>query len=203
MQAGRSFRPGRSEPLRVYRRAKVPKAEPCGQEEIPPKYTAGFRERGVRPFHRQRPGYDSDNAAHKAIAPKPGCSPDALRAWCRQAERDAGERDGLTSEGTVRLKALERGNRELRQANGILRKASAYSAPHPGDCRGNHLPGGGSEPDRPFRKGLPSLKSIRGTLRSGRPAVCRRSPQPPVTPMRPSPGILIRRQTGPGRMRQA
>ena len=130
-------------------------------------------------------------------------SPDALRAWCRQAERDAGERDGLTSEGTVRLKALERGNRELRQANGSLRKASAYSDPHPGDCRGNHLPGGGSEPDRPFRKGLPSLKSIRGTLRSGRPAVCCRSPQPPVTPMRPSPGILIRRQTGPGRMRQA
>ena len=62
----------------------------------PPKYTADLRERGVRLFRQQRPEYDSDNAAHKAIAPKPGCSPDTLRAWCVQAARDAGERDGAT-----------------------------------------------------------------------------------------------------------
>ena len=66
--------------------------------------------------------------AHKAIAPKPGCSPDTLRARCVQAARDAGERDGLTSDRRARLKALERGNKQLRQANGIVRKASAYFA---------------------------------------------------------------------------
>ena len=61
------------EPPRVYRRVKLSKAEPCGQEEIPPKYTADLREGGVRLFREKRLGYDNDNAAHKAIAPKPGC----------------------------------------------------------------------------------------------------------------------------------
>ena len=103
-----------AEPPRVYRRVKLSKDEPCGQEEIPPKYTAEFRERGGRLFRQQRLGYDNDNAAHKAIASKLGCSPDTLRAWCVQAARDAGERDGFTSEEKVRLKALERGNKELR-----------------------------------------------------------------------------------------
>ena len=93
-----------------------------------PKYTAEFRERGVHLFRQQRPEYDSDNAAYKAIAPKLGCSLGSLRIWCRQAERDVGERDGFTSEEKVRLKALERENKELRQANEIRRKASAYSA---------------------------------------------------------------------------
>jgi transposase len=51
-----------------------------------------------------------------------------LRRWLRQAERDAGDRAGLTSDERARLKALERENRELRQANEILRKASAYFA---------------------------------------------------------------------------
>ncbi len=128
----------RSEPPRVYWRVKLSKDEPCGQEEIPPKYTAGFRERGVRPFREQRPEYARDNAAHKAIASKLGCSPDTLCAWCVQAAGDAGERDGLTSDQRARLKALERENKEQRQANEILKKASAYFAQ--------------AELDRPFRK---------------------------------------------------
>jgi len=103
-----------------------------------PTYTVEFRTRGVRLFKDHRADYASDNAAYKAIAPKLGCSPDTLRAWCIQSARDAGERDGLTSEERARIKALERENRELRQANEILKKASAYFAQ--------------AELDRPFRK---------------------------------------------------
>ena len=93
-----------------------------------PKYTVEFRERGVRLYRDRRPAYASDNAAYKAIASKLGCSPDTLRAWCVQAARDAGEHDGMTREEKARLKALERDNKELRQANEILKKASAYFA---------------------------------------------------------------------------
>ena len=103
-----------------------------------PTYTPEFRARGVRLFKENRADYPSDNAAYRAIASKLGCSPDSLRAWCQQAERDAGIRGGLSSEEKVRLKALERENRELRQANEILKKASAYFAQ--------------AELDRPFRK---------------------------------------------------
>ncbi len=63
-----------------------------------------------------------------SIAEKIGCTPETLRKWVRQAERDAGQRPGLTTEERERLKELERENRELRRANEILRKASAYFA---------------------------------------------------------------------------
>lgn len=108
------------------------------QKKHSPKYSAEFRERGVRLYREHRPEYVSDNAAYKAISSKLGCSADTLRAWSVQAARDAGERDGLTSEQKARLKALERENRELRIANEILKKASAYFAQ--------------AELDRPFRK---------------------------------------------------
>jgi transposase len=67
-------------------------------------------------------------AAICSIAVKIGCSGETLRSWVRQRERDDGLREGMTSEVRERLKALERENRELRQANEILRKASAYFA---------------------------------------------------------------------------
>ena len=67
-------------------------------------------------------------AAIASIAGKIGCTPETLRLWVRQAERDAGGRAGPTSAESERVKALERENRELRQANEILRKASAYFA---------------------------------------------------------------------------
>lgn len=73
-----------------------------------------------------------------AIASKLGCSSYNLRDWCRRAARDAGELFGPTSEEKARIKALERENRELRQANEILKKASAYFAQ--------------AELDRPFKR---------------------------------------------------
>jgi transposase-like protein len=67
-------------------------------------------------------------AAIGSIAAKIGCTGETLRKWVRQAERDEGIRPGLTSDERDRMKALARENRELRQANEILRKASAYFA---------------------------------------------------------------------------
>jgi len=73
-------------------------------------------------------------AAIAAIAAKIGCIPQTLRGWVMQAEKDGGMRDGVTAEERDRIKALERENRELRQANEILRKASAYFAQAELDC---------------------------------------------------------------------
>ncbi len=85
-------------------------------------YSPEFRERAVRLVAEHRDEYRSDAAAHAAIASKLGCSPDSLREWVRQAQRDGGERPGQTSVEKARLKELERENRELRQANEILKK---------------------------------------------------------------------------------
>ncbi len=63
-----------------------------------------------------------------SIAAKIGCTAETLRKWVRQVERDSGQRPGATTAEQERIKALERENRELRQANEILRKASAYFA---------------------------------------------------------------------------
>jgi len=72
--------------------------------------------------------HDSQWAAIGSIAGKIGCTAETLRRWVRQAERDRGVRAGPTTSDLERLKQLERENRELRQANEILRKASAYFA---------------------------------------------------------------------------
>jgi transposase-like protein len=72
--------------------------------------------------------HGSQWAAIGSIAGKIGCTAETLRTWVRQAERDAGQRPGATTEERDRIKALERENSELRQANEILRKASAYFA---------------------------------------------------------------------------
>ena len=98
------------------------------QKPYRPSYTAEFRERGVRLFNEQRGEYKSDNAAYQGIGSKLGCSPDSLRAWCQQSERDTGQRSGLSTDDKAHIKELERENRELRQANDILKKASAYFA---------------------------------------------------------------------------
>jgi transposase-like protein len=70
----------------------------------------------------------SQSAAISSIAAKIGCAPETLRHWARQAERDQGLRAGPTTAEHERIRALEREVRELRQANEILRKASAYFA---------------------------------------------------------------------------
>jgi transposase len=72
--------------------------------------------------------YDSQWSAIVSIATKIGCSPETLRKWVRQTEVDTGRRGGVTSDERVRIKELEREVRELRRANEILRKASAYFA---------------------------------------------------------------------------
>lgn len=102
------------------------------------RYSAEVRERSVRLLREALKDHASEWAAIQSIASKIGCTGETLRGWFRQSERDAGERDGMTTEDRARMKALEREVRELKQANEILRKASAYFAQ--------------AELDRPFRK---------------------------------------------------
>jgi transposase len=76
----------------------------------------------------QTPEHPSQWAAMRSVAEKFGMSVEALRRWVRRAERDTGQRPGLTTEERARLAQLERENFELRRANEILRKASAFFA---------------------------------------------------------------------------
>ena len=100
------------------------------------RYSAEVRERGVRMVYEHQDEYPSQWAAITSIAPKLGCTAETLRKWVRQAERDAGTRAGLSSTDRERLKQLEQENRELKRANEILRKASAYFAQAELDRRG-------------------------------------------------------------------
>jgi transposase-like protein len=92
------------------------------------RFSPEVRDRAVRLVQDQRNAYTSLWAAITAIAPKVGCSREALRKWVHEAERDRGERPGLTTSERERLKQLEREVFELRRANEILRKASAFFA---------------------------------------------------------------------------
>lgn len=91
-------------------------------------FSAEVRERAVRLVADQQPAYATQWAAIRSIAEKFGCSPETLRLWVRRAERDTGQRPGVTTDDRARLTALERENRELKRANEILRKASAFFA---------------------------------------------------------------------------
>ncbi|MDT8329273.1 MAG: IS3 family transposase [Roseovarius sp.] len=90
------------------------------------RYSPEVRARAVRMVFEHQGSYETQAGAIAAIAPKIGCIPQTLREWVKQAEKDSGMRDGVTTEERDRIKALEREVRELRQANEILRKASAY-----------------------------------------------------------------------------
>ncbi len=92
------------------------------------RYSPEVRERAVRLVLEHQEEHASQWAAICSIAGKMGCTAETLRHWVRQAERDAGKRPGLTSDERKRLKELERENFELRRANEILRKASAFFA---------------------------------------------------------------------------
>ena len=102
------------------------------------KYSPEVRERAVRMVFEHQGDHGSQWAAIASIAAKIGCTAQTLSNWVRQAERDQGKRPGASTDERERIKALEREVRELRQANEILRKASAYFAQ--------------AELDRPFRK---------------------------------------------------
>lgn len=92
------------------------------------KFSPEVRARSVRLVLEQEGEHGSRWAAISSVAAKIGCTAQTLSNWVKKAEVDSGVRPGLPSDAAARLKALERENRELRQANEILRKASAYFA---------------------------------------------------------------------------
>ncbi|WP_434081834.1 IS3 family transposase [Escherichia coli] len=111
-------------------------------------FSPEVRQRAVRMVLESQGEYDSQWAAICSIAPKTGCTPETLRVWVRQYERDTGGGDGgLTTAERQRLKELERENRELRRSNNILRQASAYF------CEGGVRP--------PLEKIMPLLDKLR------------------------------------------
>ena len=94
----------------------------------PKRFSPEVRERAVRLVMESEGEHPSQWAAISSVAGKIGCAPETLRSWVRQVERDTGKREGMTTAERDRLKELERENRELKRANEILRKASAYFA---------------------------------------------------------------------------
>jgi transposase-like protein len=102
------------------------------------KFSPEVRDRSVRMVLDHEKDHASRWAAVVSIAEKIGCAPQTLHEWVKKAEVDTGKRAGVPRDIAEKLKALERENRELRQANEILRKASAYFAQ--------------AELDRPFKR---------------------------------------------------
>ncbi len=91
-------------------------------------YSPEVRERAVRMVLTSEHEHPSRWAALVSVSSKIGCTPETLRAWVNKMEVDSGKKPGVTSDAAAKIKELERENRELKQANEILRKASAFFA---------------------------------------------------------------------------
>lgn len=100
-----------------------------------PKYFLGVIERFVRMLSEAGSEYPLQSRAITSIAAKIGCTPETLPRWVRQQETNTGQCPGVTTAAQEHMKVLERENRELRNANDILRLASAYFAHAELDCR--------------------------------------------------------------------
>lgn len=94
----------------------------------PSRFSPEVRERAIRLVIEQRPAHPSEWAALQAVATKLGTTAETLRKWVRQAERDTGQRPGLTTSERERVRDLEREVRELKRTNDILKTASAFFA---------------------------------------------------------------------------
>ena len=92
------------------------------------RYSQEVRERAVRLVAEIQKDHESQWSAIESVSQKLGCTGETLRRWVRQSERDQGLRAGLNSDDRDELKQLKKENRELKRANEILRKASAYFA---------------------------------------------------------------------------
>jgi transposase len=90
------------------------------------RFPKEVRERAIRMVFEHTEEHRSQWATIQSVAGKIGMSPETLRKWVRQAERDGGMRPGLTTDERSRMKELERENRELRRANEILKSAAAF-----------------------------------------------------------------------------
>jgi len=115
--------------------------EPMEKSNRANRFSTEVRARAVRMILEHGHAYANQSAAIMAIAPKIGCGRDTLRRWIKQSDIDSGRKEGQTSDERAQIKAMEREIRDLRQANEILRKASAYFAqaelarPSNDDCR--------------------------------------------------------------------
>ena len=107
-------------------------------QKIRPNYAPEVRQRAVRMVLDHQGDYPSRWAAIESVAKKIGYAPQSLHEWVRKTEVDSGKRAGVPTDTAEKMKALEREVRELRKANEILRKASAYFAQ--------------AELDRPFKR---------------------------------------------------
>ncbi len=138
------------------------------------KYSPEVRERAVRMVLDGAGQHESRWAAIVSISSKIGCAPQTLNEWVKKVEVDTGQRGGITTEQAEKMKALEREVRELKQANEILRKASAYFAPAliaaSGDCRAAGRSSTAHSNDDPVHRGSPCGSWGRANL--PRPADC-------------------------------
>jgi transposase len=151
-------------------------------------FSAEVRERAVRMVLDHKGESGSEWAAIRSIAAKIGCTAESLRRWIRRSDGGGGAApDGLPADLRERLKALERENRELRQANGILRKASAYSAQ--------------AELDRRFKPCSRSSTITAGSTGSSRSARFCRSLRRPLMPSGRCAAILAGRRPASGATR--